>query len=212
MNIIHTDPVIVHFVGLAQKYCDLIELGKHRPTLLRELAWLLPEIMAAVQRLPIVPPVERIRQELLLVRYDLDGVFPMTSKDRRRARSCPFRNSVISTKRFFFVSRRLGRLLGKFDRYREVFDPYRDKDSIETTLSNDLADIWHDLVESLRLFQSGNAVAMRHAVHAWSASARLDWGRTHLPNALKAVLFALEGDDRWSFPESRKRMSRRQKR
>ncbi len=200
---ISKDPTISRFVSLAQSYCDLIESGTTRQKwLLRECAELLPHLFAVAIELPPGRENKKIRQELDLITRDDWPVFGLSKAQRRKAATSRYRHTVIPTKRFFKVSRRLAKILGTHNLYREIFDPYTNKDPNETSLSNDLAEIWHDIKPALLLFQLRDETAKRHAVHKWAISVRIHWGPSHFPGALKAVLYALCDVDRdWQYPE-----------
>jgi len=50
--------------------------------------------------------------------------------------------------------RRLGAILGRYDSYLEIFDPYEEGEPVQGLISDDLADVYLDLVEPLEAFES----------------------------------------------------------
>jgi hypothetical protein len=197
------DSAVIRFVRLADQYCRLMESGTTScKRLLRQTAELLPDLFAAAIHLPAGHKSSRLARELDLVWQDVQDRRPLTDKERTRARLSRYHHTCIPTGRFFAISRRLARIFGEHNLYREVFDPYKDRDSCETTLSNALAEIWHDVKPMLLLFQMGDEPAMRHAVYRWALDVRLHWGDVHCCDALKAIFFALKRvHDDWEFPE-----------
>ena len=209
-------PAVIRFVGLADQYCRLLETGtaSHK-RLLRQSAELLPELLAAAIHLPAGRKSARIEQELRLIARDVDDGYPLTDSERTRAELSRYRHTFVSTKRFFVISRRLARILGDHNLYREIFNPYNDRDFIETTISNDLAEIWRDVKPMLLLFEMGEEPAMRHAVHQWAFDVRLHWGDVHCCDAMKTIFFALKErvDNDWEYPElANRRRSKPKKR
>lgn len=207
---ISNDATVRQFVPAVERYCLLLETGtRRRKAFLRQVAELLPELFHLAIQLPTGRASERIRRELSWI--STDAIWPLDEKKRRIARESIYRHTVIPAKRFFAISKRLAVILGDWDRYREVFDPYKDKDLTETSVSNGLAEIWHDLKPKLLLFKMGDETSMRHAVHQWALHVRLHWGPNHFTGAMNAILFALaEIDDDWQFPEfARRKQPRR---
>jgi hypothetical protein len=74
-------------------------------------------------------------------------------------------------------------LLGAVDRYFEVFDPVYDREAIAASLSDDLADIYLDLVRPLRQFDAG---LQSEAVWQWRFNVRGHCG-DHIVDALRAI-------------------------
>lgn len=79
----------------------------------------------------------------------------------------------------------LGALLGKMDAYAEVFDPYVDppEEPVTGTLSDDLADIYHDLTDGLAKWRRGEHAA---AAERWGEYFTIHWGE-HVTGALRAI-------------------------
>lgn len=78
---------------------------------------------------------------------------------------------------------RLGALLGRYDSYLEVFDPYEEGEPVRGLISDDLADIYLDLVEPLTAFDSGR---VHDAIWSWRFSLR-GHGGDHIVDAMRAV-------------------------
>ena len=79
----------------------------------------------------------------------------------------------------------LGRQLGELDRYWDVFDPSEKEDPIHCSISMDLADIYLDLQEAVKLGESGTD---REDIYwQWRFDFLSHWSR-HAASALKALL------------------------
>jgi hypothetical protein len=79
--------------------------------------------------------------------------------------------------------RRLGALLGQYDSYLEIFDPYEEGEQVRGLISDDLADVYLDLVEPLAAFESGR---VQDAVWSWKLSIRGHCG-DHIVDTMRAV-------------------------
>ena len=79
--------------------------------------------------------------------------------------------------------RLLGALLGRYDSYLEIFDPYQEDDSVRGLVSDDLADSYLDLVEPLAAFEAGR---VHDAVWSWRVSIRGHCG-DHIVDAMRAI-------------------------
>jgi hypothetical protein len=77
-------------------------------------------------------------------------------------------------------------LLGKYDRYCEVFDPIFDNQAITTHLSDDLSDIYTDLKRPLVKYDSGEEPNQRIAIWEWAFHLKIHWGN-HLVDALRPI-------------------------
>jgi len=77
----------------------------------------------------------------------------------------------------------LRRLLGVYDNYFEVFDPYENEPAGEASLADDLADIYLDLARPLRAFERGRTT---DAVWEWKFNIR-GHGGDHLVDAMRAI-------------------------
>jgi hypothetical protein len=78
---------------------------------------------------------------------------------------------------------RLRRLLGQYDLYSEVFDPYGDEPAGVASLADDLADIYLDLARPLLIFERGRTT---DAVWEWKFNVR-GHGGDHLVDAMCAI-------------------------
>lgn len=79
--------------------------------------------------------------------------------------------------------RRLAGLLGRYDTYSEVFDPYIDEPPVFASLADDLADVYLELARPLRLFEGGRVA---DATWDWAFGIRGHCG-DHLVDALRAI-------------------------
>ena len=79
--------------------------------------------------------------------------------------------------------RRLGALLGRYDSYLEIYDPYEEGEPVHGLISDDLADVYLDLVEPLAAFESGR---VQDAVWSWRFNIRGHCG-DHIVDAMRAI-------------------------
>ena len=89
----------------------------------------------------------------------------------------------VSTEQWKIVKERFTNL--PIDGYWLVFDPTKDRESetVFTTLSEDLADIYRDLKYGLLLFDAGH---IAKATWEWKFNFQIHWGR-HLVDAQKVI-------------------------
>ena len=78
---------------------------------------------------------------------------------------------------------RVRSLLGRYDSYWEVFDPYVDESPVVGSLADDLAGIYMDLATPLAAFDAGRTA---DAVWEWSFNLRGHCG-DHLVDAMRAI-------------------------
>jgi hypothetical protein len=118
---------------------------------------------------------------------DSDRELPSHDGDRR------------TTDQYFALARSLGALLGQHDAYREVFNPYDPPTEPEVvgTLSDDIADIYRDLLSGLAHWQRGET---GEALWEWRFNFTIHWGE-HLTGALRA-LHALAANYELRWPEA----------
>jgi hypothetical protein len=192
---------VERYFKLAKSYCDLVErkdITARR--LLRGCVDLLPELFCAAIDLPAGMEDKKTQREMELASRLINGIWPLTDADRKLAESSRLKGTVVTTKQFFALSRRLGRKLGRLNVYREIFHPFTDRDFIETTLCNDLAEIWHDVKQSLMLYQHGSRRQKLHAQYRAAGDVRIHWGKSHFTSGMKTILYALnELNDDWQF-------------
>ena len=79
---------------------------------------------------------------------------------------------------------------GERDRYREVFDAYSADDAVVGSLSDDMGDIYEDLMRGLRVFDGKRATRQTDAAWVWRESFYFHWGE-HATSALRALYWLL---------------------
>lgn len=79
--------------------------------------------------------------------------------------------------------RKVGALLGRYDSYLEVFDPYVEAEPVRPLISDDIADIYLDLVNPLAAFEAGR---VRDAVWTWKFNVRGHCG-DHIVDTMRAI-------------------------
>lgn len=77
-------------------------------------------------------------------------------------------------------------VLGEYDRYFEVYDPYAPDSPVLMHVSEDLLDIYCDLRAGLELLGTGGRRGIRRAVHSWRCGFSIHWG-DHLVDGLRAL-------------------------
>jgi Domain of unknown function (DUF5063) len=81
---------------------------------------------------------------------------------------------------------RIGALLGKYDQYAEVFDPIFDREFLLTHLSDDLSDIYGDLLDPMEIYDRGGDEHVVEATWRWKFYLRGHCG-DHLVDALRPI-------------------------
>jgi len=89
------------------------------------------------------------------------------------------------------LSDNLRQILGPLDGYWEVFDSTQKEEPIFCSLANDLAEIYLDLKDALKLLKSG--VALNDIHWDWRFDFRSHWGK-HAVSALTAIHCAAAWD------------------
>ncbi|MGH9743466.1 MAG: DUF5063 domain-containing protein [Candidatus Acidiferrum sp.] len=150
----------------AKQFCEFIEGCEHldQPKLIRGLSVHLAGICEAATRLPCVNPAT------------VDGNDLTAESAEEHSRRC------------VALATRLRKQLGSLDGYWNVFEPTQKQEAIQCSLSMDLADIFMDLREGLRL-QAGGA-APEDVYWQWRFDFLSHWSR-HAASALKVVFILL---------------------
>lgn len=78
----------------------------------------------------------------------------------------------------------------QFEGYWELFDPYELDEPVAASLTDDLLDIYHDLLPGLGLINAGRPEDIADAVWAWRFTFSIHWGN-HLVDALRALHWAI---------------------
>jgi hypothetical protein len=90
------------------------------------------------------------------------------------------------------VLRQLARRIGRFDDYREVFDPWGDQEPDRGSLADDLSDVYAGVKPAL--VRLGQAERVEATVWGLRFGFFSHWGE-HLVGALRAVYFLAREDD-----------------
>jgi hypothetical protein len=154
---------IERFPLVAEEFCHFIENynGHSRKQLVQELTVRLARLCEVGARLPLVEPAT-------------EGVD-----------STP--QSVAShTEEWAKLSGSLRRFFGELDGYWELFDPTEKEEPVFGSLATDIAEIYLDLKDALRLLKSGAALDDIH--WEWRFDFREHWSR-HATRALKVLLY-----------------------
>ena len=77
-------------------------------------------------------------------------------------------------------------VLSEYDLYCLVFDPYKDKEPVVGSLSDDLLDTYFDIKEGLILLAGDSTLALDAAIWEWRFAFHAHWG-DHATNAIRAL-------------------------
>lgn len=77
-------------------------------------------------------------------------------------------------------------VLAEENTYWEVYNPYEPSEVLTTTLSDDLSDIYGELLPGLALFKKNRTRTTRMAVTDWTSGFKNHWG-DHLVDALRSL-------------------------
>jgi len=153
---------IERFPLVAEEYCRLIDdCGKYnRKQLVQELAVHLARLCEVAVRLPTVEPAT------VGIDHTAEAVAAHTEEWAR-------------------LSGNLWQIFGKLDRHWEVFDPTENEEPVSCSLASDIAEIYLDLKDALKLPKSGAALNDIH--WEWRFDFHEHWSR-HASSALKVML------------------------
>jgi hypothetical protein len=119
--------------------------------------------------------VGRSMAELYSVALSLPAVEPETTG----ADEAPFQ-----TDKFHELRRSLQRKIGSLDTYWQIFDSTQKDEPVQESLSGDIAEIYFDLKQCLKLDETG--APKSDVLFDWREGFKHDWGR-HLLGALAAI-------------------------
>lgn len=169
-------PVATRFASVCQRYCDIVDASARteKIELLLQLYRVLPELILEAIRLPDTDPWKHDEDD--------DSCLDLTlSSDPGLRKS----------------SEEWGRLYellkGKFGEppfYWTVFNPVQDKEAIEASLADDIADIYGDVIEGVRLLAKPSANP-EEIIWEWRISFHSHWGN-HALQALRTLHWMLE--------------------
>lgn len=154
------------FAVRAREFCELID-GSHehaREDFAVAVRSALPKLISGVVELPVTE-----------IETD-DWPLPSRSAD------------------WYTIRPQLEALLGDWDEYREIFDPYSglDEEPVIGSLSDDLGDIYVDLMEGLDAHDAGCVPG--DAVFHWRFGFWTHWGE-HATGALRALHYKAQPKD-----------------
>jgi len=86
----------------------------------------------------------------------------------------------------------LGKKFGKYNQYREIFDPYDsgEKEAIYGSLADDIADIYGDIKPGLEIWSKASTKIRLQIISNWRFQYEIHWGE-HGTSALRALYFIL---------------------
>lgn len=166
-----TSPALDAFARLATQYCDLVETrtGLGRERFLGAVLSLLPRLYAAALDLPQVAGLFE----------NASGNEALSDPAAVGERADPDRE--ISPALFGSLSD----LIGDWNLYREVFDPYEPvtEPEVAGSLADDIVDVYRDIRAGLLKWRRGES---GEALWEWRFNFESHWGQ-HVTGALRAL-------------------------
>ena len=153
---------IERFPRIAEEFCHLIDAcdKRNRKQLVQDLAVHLAKLCEVAVRLPWVEPATE----------DIDNTPEAVAAH---------------TGEWVKLSNNLRQIFGPLDKYWEVFDPMEKEEPVSCSLAIDIAEIYLDLKDALKLPESG--VALNDIHWDWRFDFHGHWSR-HASSALKVLL------------------------
>lgn len=158
---------IAEFPAIAEKFCRFIDNcgGFERGRVVHGISVLVARLCEVAARLPsVIPSTEGTD-------FTAEPVDAHVSECGR-------------------LSKRLRGQLGDLDEYWEVFDPTQKEEPLRCSLSQDIAEIYLDLREALKIQTSG--ASLDDIYFDWRLAFRSHWGR-HATSALKIAILVSDG-------------------
>jgi len=161
------EDAIVEFPAVAEKFCRFISncSSYERKRLVQDVSVLLAKPCEVAARLP--------------------WVSPSTEGSHFTPESI-----AAHTNEVYQLSERLRKQLGNLDEYWNVFDPTQKEEAIVCSLSQDIAEIYLDLQDALKLQTSG--ASLEDMYFDWRFDFRSHWSR-HATSALKVAIQISDG-------------------
>lgn len=130
-------PVATSFASVCRRYCDIVDASAatEKIELLLQLYRVLPELILEAIRLPDTDPWKRDEE-------DGSDVDLTPSKHP---------SLEMTDQEWGNLYKLLKEKLGEPPFYWAVFNPVEDKEAIEASLADDIADIYRDVIEGVRL-------------------------------------------------------------
>ena len=164
------DDLAAQFAAVATQFCKLVDDASSldRTDFLKQIYQILPKLMDLAISLPDPDETDDEADE-----EDFDD-----------ENAAPPKAGAVATGHEEWKRRyaQLTNVLGDWDKYREVFNPYRDADVIYGSLADDLADIYSDLYKPL----SSVSMSADEKIWNWQFSFQTHWGH-HAIDALRAI-------------------------
>jgi Domain of unknown function (DUF5063) len=160
---------------VAQQYCSFIDFAAtaDKTEFLLRLYRALPELVTEAIRLPHVEFGEDNDEELEASLRQIRAETRMKQEEWDR------------------LYNSLKEKLGDWDLYWQVFDPRTDNEAIHGSLADDIADIYRDLINGIRLKET-DQVPPYEIIFDWRLGFFSHWGK-HAIDALRTIHFLLEG-------------------
>ena len=144
-----TQPVI-DFIDVATRYCRLIESreDKTKIKLLQEAFIILPQLCLCEMKLPDIK------------------------------RLSDYEETEIPHEQWNDISKSLGRKFKNHNYYKKMFDPYdrKDKKPVTGSLSDDLTDIYLDIIPGLRAWGKASSADRLNIIWYWKLGFSSHWG------------------------------------
>jgi hypothetical protein len=180
-------PVAPSFVAAANEFCGLLEKEVHpsKQEFLRDVLKATVTLYSAGLDLPDVGPAPGFKP--LGEWFEKNKRLPVEEQIRLNPRIQE------RSRRKHSIRVNIIRWLGGERPYQKVFEPFRDQESISTTLSDDLEDVYCDAKEGL-LAMEGSERPSASVVWQWKFGLGTHWGR-HAVSAINALHCLSFGSD-----------------
>jgi len=183
-------PALTEFAALAARYCGLVDRRDPAQPLafIHDLHRLLPQVYAAALLLPSTE-----------VLYSNSEVVAASQEEEALPPAAPDPDHP-SPDDWRVLYRDLANYFGERNFYREIFDPFRpieEEEEVLGALSDDVADIYSDLVTGLKKWERGESGG---ALWEWRFGLEHHWGE-HASGAIRALHCRAACWDTW-FPPS----------
>lgn len=167
--------VATRFASACQRYCDIVDASNRteKIELLVQLYRALPELILEAIQLPDTDPWKRDEEE----GSDLD----LTPSARPSVR--------MTNQEWGDLYKLPKEKLGEPPFYWTVFNPVEDKEAIEASLADDIADVYRDVIEGVQLLGK-TAASPGEIIWEWRISFHSHWG-DHAIQALRTIHWLL---------------------
>ena len=189
----------------AKRFCAAIEAADSGSDIgfLRRMNELIPELYMHAARLPDIDPwAAKPDAEHEDEQDNSESTSPVRESEAES------HASLARMSDWSWAREALGNLLGLKNRYRAVFDPVgrgKEKDALDCTIADDLAEIYADIKRELYLDEHWSEIPQDESERLWHwrFQFKSHWGTRHATMVLPAIAWLVnefwdEWEDEWS--------------